>query len=138
MRADRGVGARGAHGLRQRLGAGRPRQRQVGAVPVLDDRHQATHHAGQVVVAPNTACVHGKKPIASRFAASAATECGLCATSSTSVGRPGTIWKRPGSSTVARPWRIACAGTGTRSRSASSAASTPAAWTSWLAPRSAG
>ena len=60
------------------------------------------------------ACVVGKKPIASRLAASAATECGLCATSSTSAGWPGTIWKRPGSSTSARPLRTACAVTGRR------------------------
>jgi len=72
------------------------------------------------------------------LAASAATECGLCATSSTSAGCPGTIWKRPGSSTIARPFRTACAVTGKRVRNASSAASTPDALTSWFAPRNAG
>ena len=40
-------------------------------------------------MAPNTACVRGKKPIASRFCASAATDCGLCATSSTRRRLPG-------------------------------------------------
>ncbi|MCY1539587.1 hypothetical protein D9M68_751810 [compost metagenome] len=76
--------------------------------------------------------------MASRFSASAATECGLWATSSTSVGVPGTIWKRPGSSTMAKPLRTAWAVTGRRGRRASIAASTPEALTSWLAPRSAG
>ena len=52
--------------------------------------------------------------------------------------RPATIWKRPGSSTVASPMRTACALIGSRSRSASNAASAPEALSSWLAPRSAG
>ena len=52
-------------------------------------------------------------------------------------GTPGNTWKRPGSSTVRRPCRTACCDTGSRSASASSAARTPDAFSSWLAPRRA-
>ena len=91
-------------------------------------RHRAEHRVRR----------RDRSPSRRGWRASAATECGLCATSSTSAGWPGTIWKRPGSSTIARPLRTACAVTGSRSRSASSAASTPEALSNWLAPRSAG
>ena len=44
----------------------------------------------------------------------------------------------PGQLDQRQPLRTACALIGSRSRSASNAASTPAALSSWLAPRSAG
>ncbi len=89
-------------------------------------------------IAPKTAWVRGKNPIWSRFCASAATACGLWATSRTSAGWPAITWNRPGSSTVARPVRIAWALIGSRSRSASKAASAPEALSNWFAPRRAG
>jgi len=48
------------------------------------------------------------------------------------------IWNRPGNSTVASPVRTDWAETGRRCHMASKAASTPEAFSNWLAPRKDG
>src|SRR5690606_25279385 len=101
-------------------------------------RRRTTPSTSLSAYMPNTACVDGYDCIASRLCPKAAAACGLWATSSTMAGKPGRICMRPGNDTCDSPMRTACCGTARLLRSASMAASAADAFSSWLAPRSAG
>ncbi len=94
----------------------------------VDQRRHARQDRRDVLVAhraeDRVACAE-RSPSGRGFAPARRPRAGCARRRGRSSARPGTIWKRPGSSTVASPMRMACALIGSRSRSASSAASAP-------------
>ena len=86
--------------------------------PAVDPAAQSRDHAGDVLVAQHAEHRPGLRmeghvaKIVGQYAAPPA-DCGR--RRARRSGRPGSTWKRPGSSTSARPRRISCIVTGSRS-----------------------
>lgn len=100
----------------------------VGRQPVVDPITQQTHHTRHVLVAQHAEHRPGFREEAHARKVLVEHASGLWDSWATSrTARPGMTWKRPGSSTSMKPWRMACIGTGEMSRTASQAAITAAA-----------
>ena len=100
--------------MRRRCAATRARQRRD--EPAIDARPSSRHDPVDILVGEHRRTPRsspGRSPCAPSASASARAACGLWATSSTIVGRPGNTWKRP----AARP-SAALRGCAARSRAA--------------------